>query len=195
MDVPRSVLSQVARALEQLSIPYMLVGSFASSMHGMYRSTADIDILADIKPDDVRHLFDILKEAFYVDEHGMRDAVAQRHSFNAIHFDSVFKVDVFIPKDDEFARSQLERRQFRKIAPDTEEAVYVASAEDTILAKLRWYRMGQESSSTQWNDVIGILGAARDALDLNYLQAWGAKLGLTELLEKALDEVQEEPGV
>ena len=67
-------------------------------MHGMYRSTADIDILADIKADQVRPLFEVLKEGFYVDEHAMRDAVAQRRSFNAIHFDSVFKVDVFVPK-------------------------------------------------------------------------------------------------
>jgi hypothetical protein len=195
MDVPLSVLSQVARALEHLNIPYVLVGSFASSMHGMYRSTADIDILADIKADQVHPLFEVLKESFYVDEHAMRDAVAQRRSFNAIHFDSVFKVDVFVPKDDEFARAQLDRRQLRKISPDTEEAVFVATAEDTILAKLRWYQAGEETSITQWNDVVGILGTSRDTLNLNYLRAWSEKLGLTELLQKALDEVREEPGV
>lgn len=195
MDVPLSVLSQVARALEHLNIPYVLVGSFASSMHGMYRSTADIDILADIKAAQVHPLFEALKEGFYVDEHAMRDAVAQRRSFNAIHFDSVFKVDVFVPKDDEFARAQLDRRQLRKISPDTEEAVFVATAEDTILAKLRWYQAGEETSITQWNDVVGILGTSRDTLNLDYLKDWSEKLGLTGLLQKALEEVREEPGV
>lgn len=195
MDVPISVLSQVARALEQLNIPYVLVGSFASSMHGMYRSTADIDILADIKAAQVHPLFEVLKEGFNVDEHAMRDAVAQRRSFTAIHFDSVFKVDVFVPKDDEFARAQLDRRQLRKISPDTEEAVFVATAEDTILAKLRWYQAGEETSMTQWNDVVGILGTSRDTLNLDYLKDWSEKLGLTELLQKALDEVREEPAV
>ena len=48
MDLPLSVLSQVTAILEQQNIAYVLVGSFASSIHGMYRSTADIDILADI---------------------------------------------------------------------------------------------------------------------------------------------------
>lgn len=195
MDIPLSVLAQVANALEQLSIPYALVGSFASSMHGMYRSTADIDILADIKADQVHPLFEVLKKGFYVDERTMRDAVAQRRSFNAIHFDSVFKVDVFIPKDDEFARAQLDRRQLRKISPDSEEAVFVATAEDTVLAKLRWYQTGDETSITQWNDVVGILGTSRDTLDLDYLNDWSEKLGLIELLQKALDEVREEPGV
>ena len=195
MDIPLSVLAQVANALEQLSIPYALVGSFASSMHGMYRSTADIDILADIKADQVHPLFEVLKKGFYVDERTMRDAVAQRRSFNAIHFDSVFKVDVFIPKDVEFARAQLDRRQLRKISPDSEEAVFVATAEDTILAKLSWYQTVDETSITQWNDVVGILGTSRDTLDLDYLNDWSEKLGLTELLQKALDEVREEPGV
>ena len=86
MDLPLSVLSQIANTLEQHGIRYVLVGSFASSIHGMYRSTADIDILADIKMDQVRPLFEALRDRFYVDETAMRDAVVQRRSFNAIHF-------------------------------------------------------------------------------------------------------------
>jgi len=61
----------------------------------------------------------------------VRQAIAQRQSFNAIHFDSVFKVDIFIPKADEFAKKQLERRQLRKIAPNIDQLIYVATAEDT----------------------------------------------------------------
>jgi predicted nucleotidyltransferase len=53
MDLPLSVLSQVTAILDQQNIPYVLVGSFASSIHGIYRSTADIDILADIHPDQL----------------------------------------------------------------------------------------------------------------------------------------------
>lgn len=84
-------------------------------MHGMYRSTADIDLLADIKPEQVRPLLDALEKSFYIDEVAVRQAVAQRQSFNAIHFDSVFKVDIFIPKADDFARKQLERRELRRL--------------------------------------------------------------------------------
>jgi hypothetical protein len=195
MDVPLSVLAQVAGALEQLNIPYVLVGSFASSMHGMYRSTADIDILAGIQPDHIPPLFELLQSVFYVDEQAMRNAVAHGRSFNAIHFDSVFKVDIFIAKNDDFARTQLDRGQRRKISPDREDAVFVATAEDTILAKLRWYQAGQETSSNQWNDVVGILGTSAEGLDMEYLKMWGQKLGVTELLGKAFAEVQEEPGV
>lgn len=193
MDVPLSVLSQVAAIFEELEIPYVLVGSFASSMHGMYRATADIDILADVKADQVRPLLTVLQNAFYVDEHAIRDAVAQRRSFNAIHYDSVFKVDIFIPKTDDFARVQLERRQLRRISPEGDDTVFVATPEDTILAKLRWYHAGEEVSVNQWNDVMGILGTSRESLDMPYLQDWAEKLGVTALLQKALAEVEEDP--
>lgn len=192
MDLPLSVLSQVTATLEQQNISYVLVGSFASSIHGMYRSTADIDILADIHTDQIRPLFNVLQNNFYVDEHAMHDAVAQGRSFNAIHFDSVFKVDIFIASADEFALTQLNRRQLRKISPEKEEALYVATAEDTVLAKLRWYRVGKEISNTQWNDVLGVLGTSHNSLDFEYLRTWASKLGIEDLLQKALEDVQEE---
>jgi hypothetical protein len=192
MELQVSVLSQIATALDQLGIPYVLVGSFASSIHGMYRATADIDILADIKTEQVRPLFKALRDSFYVDEQVMREAVTRRRSFNAIHFDSVFKVDFFVTKSDDFALAQLDRRQLRKISPDRDEAVYVATAEDTILAKLRWYQAGNETSNNQWNDILGILGTSKYTLDLDYLRLWAEKLGLTDLLEKAVGDMQEE---
>jgi hypothetical protein len=186
MENPLVVLSQVARVLEQQDITYVLVGSLASSMHGMYRSTADIDLLADIKPDQVRPLLDALENSFYVDELAVRQAIAQSRSFNAIHFDSVFKVDIFIPKRDEFARKQLDRRELRQIAPEIDQFIYVATAEDTVLAKLRWYRQGDEVSSTQWSDVLGVLGATSHGLDVDYLREWADKLGVSDLLERAV---------
>ncbi len=195
MDLPLSVLSQVTATLDHAGIRYVLVGSFASSIHGMYRSTADIDILADIKTEQIRPLFEALRNSFYVDEHAIREAVAHRRSFNAIHFDSVFKVDFFVPKFDDFAVAQLNRRELRRISPDRDEAVYVATAEDTILAKLQWYRAGNETSNTQWNDIVGVLATSKSNLDIEYLRAWAEKLELNDLLDKALAQVQEDSGI
>ena len=188
METPFKVLSLVASLLEQQGIAYVLVGSFASSMHGMYRSTADIDIVADVHSNQVIPLLAALHESFYVDEHAVREAIDRRQSFNAIHFDSVFKVDIFIPKSDEFSRKQIERRELKKLAPDVEQTVYVATAEDTVLAKLRWYDSGGRVSTTQWNDVLGIIGGSSSKLDLTYLQDWAHKLHVTELLDQAFKE-------
>jgi len=188
MESPFTVLSQVASILEEQQITYVLVGSFASSIHGMYRSTADIDIVADVTPAKVVPLLSALQGNFYVDEEAVREAIDQRRSFNAIHFESVFKVDIFIPKSDLFSRKQLERRELRQLAPDIDQLVYVATVEDTILAKLRWYHSGGGVSNTQWTDVIGMIGASAARLDHDYLEKWAERLGVSDLLKKAFDE-------
>lgn len=189
MVLPVSVLLVVTSALERLGVAYVLVGSFASSIYGLYRATADIDLVADIKAEHVNPLYEILREAFYVDELAMRNAVSQKRSFNAIHYESVFKVDIFVPHD-EFTRIQLDRRQSMKLSADRDEAVYVATADDTVLAKLRWFRAGNESSTNQWNDVLGILATRHDRLDIEYLKSWARTLGVDDLLERALDEAR-----
>src|ERR1041384_5193430 len=148
MELALSVLSSVTTIFEKVGVRYVLVGSFASSIHGTYRASADIDILSDLKIEQVHPFFESLQHTFYVDEHTMRDAVARGGSFNAIHFDSVFKVDIFVSKGDEFALSQLDRGELRRISPYSTETVYVATGEDTVLAKLRWYQVGHESSNT-----------------------------------------------
>ena len=190
MDPPISVLSLVTNLFEALQIRYVLVGSFASSLHGLYRATADIDILADIRSEHVEQLHTALQEAFYVDDIAMRRAIDRGGSFNAIHLESVFKVDVFVASRDEFAEEQLNRRLLRRLSADQSNEVYVATAEDTILAKLRWYRMGDESSNNQWKDILGILGLLGNELDKDYLGAWSERLGISYLLQRAMDEVK-----
>lgn len=184
MESPLEVLSQIARALEEQGVAYVVVGSFASSMRGLYRATADIDIVADLRPEHVKPLVEALRETFYLDEQAVRRATARRGSFNAIHFDAVFKVDIFVPPADSFSRQQLARRRLEKLAPDVPHGIYVATAEDTILAKLSWYRAGGEVSQVQWSDVLGIVGAQGAELDFDYLREWAERIGVSDLLEK-----------
>jgi hypothetical protein len=181
-------LCQIVRALEAQGISYVVVGSFASLMRGLYRTTNNIDIVADIKPSQIEPLVAALQADFHLDEQAVRHAVKQRREFNAIHFDSVFKIDVFIPPAGDFSQQQLARRQAEKISPDVAQEIYVATAEDTILAKLKWYRAGGEVSTTQWRDVLGMIGTQGNLLDVMYLREWADKLNVRELLEKALAE-------
>jgi hypothetical protein len=64
----------------------------------------------------------------------------------------------------------------------------VYTAEDILLQKLRWYRLGQEVSDRQWRDVLAIIAVQADALDLTYLRRAASPLGLSDLLERALYE-------
>ncbi len=60
--------------------------------------------------------------------------------------------------------------------------------EDIVLHKLGWYDLGHRTSDRQWNDLQGVLRLQSDCLDLEHLRLWAGKLGLSELLEKALED-------
>lgn len=178
----------VAQTLEQIGIPYAVGGSLASSLHGVMRSTLDVDIVADMRPEHIQPLVAALSKEFYADDEMMRDAIEHRSSFNLVHYETAFKVDIFIRKLRAFDKVQLERRQQAVIATDPEQSVYVVSPEDIILAKLEWYRMGGEVSERQWRDVLGVLKTRAGELDLDYLRKWAKELKVTDLLERALKE-------
>jgi hypothetical protein len=108
----------------------------ASIVHGTVRATMDIDMVVDLTSDDVEPLIEGLRDAFYVDEAAVYRAIGQRSSFNLIHLDSMFKVDVFIPKIRAFDKQQLSRRIAIQLSPESETIIWVLSPEDIMLAKL-----------------------------------------------------------
>jgi hypothetical protein len=178
----------VTQTLERLGIPYAVGGSLASSLHGVMRSTLDVDIVADVQPGHIQPLVEALSKEFYADDEMMRDAIEHQSSFNLIHYETAFKVDIFIRKSRAFDEMQLNRRKLSVIASQPEASVYVTSPEDTILAKLEWYRMGGEVSDRQWRDIIGVLKTRAGELELAYLRKWAAELHVSDLLELALKE-------
>jgi len=180
-------LSHVARVLDELSVPYAVVGSVASSLFGLSRATADADLLADLQPAHVAPFSAALKDDFYVDEEMIRKALRNRRSFNVIHTGTFFKVDVYLPAD-EFSREELARRRPERLVDGLGQAIYLATPEDTILAKLRWYRLGGGTSERQLSDVAGVVRVQGGRLDIEYLRAWAARLEVSDLLEQVLEE-------
>jgi hypothetical protein len=178
----------VTQTLEQLGIPYAVGGSLASSLHGVMRSTLDVDIVADMKLEHIPPMVAALSREFYADDEMMKDAIEHHSSFNLIHYETAFKVDIFIRKSRAFDQMQLERRRTAIIATDPEQSVYVVSPEDIILSKLEWYRMGGEVSDRQWRDILGVLKTRADELNLAYLKEWAPQLKVADLLERALKE-------
>jgi hypothetical protein len=178
----------VTDVFERLGVRYAVGGSLSSSLHGVMRSTLDVDIVADMRLEHIQPLVDALSPEFYADDEMMRDAIERHSSFNLIHYETSFKVDVFIPKPRPFDQMQLERRALAAITIDPERSLYVTSPEDVILSKLEWYRMGGEVSERQWRDVLGILKIQAGNLDLSYLRQWAKELNVSDLLERALTE-------
>jgi hypothetical protein len=184
VDVELTVALRVARAFESLGLRYLIGGSLASSLHGVPRSSHDADIVAEVPGVRADEIASRLKDEFYVDADAIRDAAQRGVSFNVIHNATAFKVDVFVLTRDPFARMEMERRELYTL-DDEGTAAYFASAEDTVLQKLRWYRMTGQSSERQWNDVLGILKVQQGRLNESYLSQWADAIGVADLLERA----------
>lgn len=185
---PALITARVTSILEMLKVRYLIGGSLASTLHGMIRTTQDSDLVAELHPEHVEPLVRELKDEFYIDEQMIAEAVARRSSFNIIHRESFFKVDVFIPKRRPFLEEQFARARRETLSTEPMVEALVATAEDTLLAKLEWYRMGGEVSERQWRDVLGILEVQAGNLDLEYLRKWAKELKVSDLLEQALKE-------
>lgn len=189
MTTTSDALERILAALDQMEIPYLIGGSVASSAHGIPRSTMDVDFVADLRPHQIDELVALLGKEFYLDPITARDAIGRQRSFNIIHTATVYKFDIFPLKQDAYSRASFARRKFmnvRSFGTDIECAV--ATAEDTILRKLEWYRAGGQTSERQWQDMRGVLRPNRKTLDYEYLRHWARFLNVDDLLEKLLNE-------
>jgi len=187
MDPLTETLSLIKAALERLGMRYVVGGSVASSARGIWRSTLDVDLVVAIKAAQADALAEALGPEWYADSEMIRRAIQQRRSFNVIYIRYAQKVDIF-PATKEFHEAQLERATVIPLGAGRIPCP-VATAEDILLAKLQWYRMGGEVSERQWSDVAGILAVAPD-LDAAYLRTWAARLGVEDLLDKAVADLK-----
>lgn len=188
-----TALIEIKDALDRANVDYMVVGSLASSAHGLPRATRDADLVAVITSQHIKRLAETLRPKFYVSEDAALDALHHGTSFNAIHEETFFQVDLFVMKPTPFNMAQFDRRVHVEVDPEHSITMPFQSAEDTILSKLDWFRQGQEVSERQWQDVLGILRAQGEQLDHKYLRHWAANLGVDDLLQRAIDTYQHQP--
>lgn len=188
MKVEDSALA-VIRALERLGVKHYVTGSLASSLHGEPRATNDVDIVAVLHPAHLEPLKQQLGDRFYLDDDEFQHAVRSEHSFNLIDEVELAKVDVFCVAADGYQAEALTRSVVLELEPgDPFSSVHVASPTDVVLSKLRWYRLGGEVSDRQWRDLLGIVKAQGDRLDLAHARRWSTQQGTDSLLERLLKE-------
>ena len=181
-----SSLAALVESFRAPGIAFLIGGSVASSIHGISRATMDVDVLADIRQEHVESWCAAIEHAFHVDKQTVAECVRTRRAFNVLARDALYKFAVFLPTT-RFHYSELRR---------AEETTFdffgstmrcpVATAEDILLAKLDWYRLGGGVSDSQWRDIGGIVQTQASRLDLGYLRDSASDIGIADLLERAL---------
>ncbi len=181
-------LTPLVEALDALGVAYYVGGSIASSVHGVPRTSVDVDLVAALGETHVAGFVRRLEAAYYLDEGRIRDSVRRRRSFNVIHLTSMLKIDVFVTRGRSFDDEALRRARPGQVGGNESLTFRLASAEDVLLAKLEWFRAGGETSERQWTDVLGLLRVQGERLDGDYLRRWSVALDVADLLERARQE-------
>jgi hypothetical protein len=177
-----SFLSRLVSAMERAGVPFMLAGSLASSMHGAPRATRDVDLVIDPTSASLDTLLrDLARGDFDLDAGVAREEHRRGGQFSVIDPSTGWKADLIFRRQRAFSSTEFERRVPLSLLST---GVFVATAEDTILAKLEWAGLGP--SEQQLWDVRGIVEVQGDALDRAYIETWLDALGVRELWETVL---------
>jgi len=169
------LLGRIVSRLEAAGIPAMLTGSFAAAYHGRPRATQDLDFVIAPTPTQIRSFVRSLPTPeYYVDEETALEALRTESHFNVVDLATGWKVDLICRKSRPFSRTEFERRLRANIGGL---ALDVATAEDVILSKLEWAKLG--GSARQIEDVASLLAVRRGELDSQYLDRWVLALGVT----------------
>lgn len=175
-------------ACRRCGIEPIIGGSVASSIWGEPRFTNDVDFIVRIL-DKGLCLVGELQSRFVIEADAVTEAQALAswpRSFQAIHEESVFKVDVFLMDDSLFERWEAESAKRLELF----EGVFglVLAPEAIALEKLRWYELSNRASDRQWNDVVKLIETVGEEFGSEEFVRWGEELGLAELAREALAE-------
>ena len=163
-------------ALEAAEIPYMLTGSYASSLHSIPRATRDIDIVIFPNREQLTRLaLSLPADRYYCDVDDAIESLRRRSQFNVIDYETGWKVDFIIPAFDEFHIEEFERRRMIEVDGLP---LYVVSPEDVVIAKLLWAKAGE--SERQIEDAATVVRLQGSKFDIAYVERWARKLAIEE---------------
>jgi hypothetical protein len=183
-----AALAPVAAAFRRLGVRHYVGGSVASTVHGAIRSTMDVDLVCDLRADQIETFVAAFGDEFYVCAPAVRQAVERRSCFNLVHLPTAWKVDVFVSRGRPFDEAAMSRAIQQRLAADDPLQVPVATAEDSIIAKLEWFQLGDESSQRQWDDVSRLVALHGGALDVAHMRRMAESIGVGGLLERLLSQ-------
>ncbi len=173
----QELLILVIEALDRLNVDYFITGSWSSSLLGEPRSTHDLDLVVSVDEAMADSLVAAFSDKrFYLSAAAVSDAIQNSSMFNLLDLHSGDKVDFWLLTEEPWDQERFQRRQQADVFGTV---VSVASAEDTILAKLRWSKLSG-GSEKQMQDAQGVYDVQCSRLDMAYIDHWARQLDITE---------------
>ncbi len=176
------LLKAVSAFLAKHSISYMITGAWSAIFYGRPRASHDIDFVVELRNKDlsrITNVFGKLPEDFLVQAESITEAVKENTMFQILHLPTMLKLDFWILTENEFDQARFKRRKKVKILG---KFMDMASAEDTILQKLVWYREGKIEKHLV--DAAFVYRIQAKKLDLNYLNFWMEKLDVEKYFQE-----------
>ena len=174
MTVQDSCTLQIVDALDACGIPYLLSGSFASNFYGIPRSTKDADFVIQSK--GVGSEFEKkLGNDFLLDPQLTFETVTGMYKQLVRHAKRNFRIEIFLLSDDPHDRERFARRRHENLFGRN---VWLLSAEDSIISKLRWSRGKDE------DDIRNIISIQASRLDWTYIEKLCNEHGTLALLQQ-----------
>lgn len=176
------LLKEITKLLQKSQIPYMVTGALSVIFYGRPRVSHDIDFVIEANRKDiekVKKAFAALPHDFVVQKDSIEDAIVHKYSFNILHLPTMLKLDFFLLKNEEFDRIRFQRKKALNVFG---QKMTFASAEDTILIKLLWYK--DTKIEKHLIDAAFVYQIQKDNLDKSYLSNWAKKHRTTNLLKE-----------
>lgn len=176
------LLKEISRFLEKRKIPYMLTGAWNVIYFGRPRASHDIDFIVEIQEKDAEKIAGAFKKEFFdyiLQEDFIKEQIIKKGCFNIYHSGTGLKVDFWLLKDEEFDKTRFKRRLHIKLLG---QKMCLATPEDTILQKLRWYKKARIEKHLV--DAAFVFAMQKNKLDFKYLKKWVKELKIEKYFQE-----------
>ena len=191
---------RVAKALDEIGAPYMIVGAFGGTIFGITRATNDVDIIVDLHGRD----FEALSQKFplpryYADPEMIKSSVEMGIMFNIIDSSEGVKADLVPLKREPEYQLAFDRRIRETFTDENDETfeAWVAQPTDIIIGKLQAWNEGRSNKPP--DDIFAILffclrGYSSHDVNLDEITKEAAHIGqeTLDMWNKTLARAREE---
>ena len=133
--------------------------------------------MVQLNPDQRQAILNELPADFVVDSQVSFETITG-HTRQILKIPSIpFEIELFDLSDEAFDQSRFSRRVSTTMMGHP---VWLPTAEDVVIQKLRWAKLGKRVKDLL--DAQGIVKVQGDRLDWNYIQHWCEELKLSDKL-------------